>query len=200
MGKHQNAEEDLTLGQEAVDKIPSKEATIGGEAALEDETNAENLAAEADYESLKNELEQAKAKAEDYYAGMQRLKAEFDNFRKRTQREKEEISKYAAERIILSLLPVIDNFERAIESTANNKDFESFSQGVNLIFRQLYKVLEDEGLKAIEAVGQQFDPNLHEAMMKEESDQEENIVLEEFQKGYFLKDKVIRFSKVKVSG
>src|SRR5690606_17098895 len=130
----------------------------------------------------------------------QRLKAEFDNFRKRTQREKEEISKYAAERIILSLLPVIDNFERAIESTANNKDFESFSQGVNLIFRQLYKVLEDEGLKAIEAVGQQFDPNLHEAMMKEESDQEENIVLEEFQKGYFLKDKVIRFSKVKVSG
>jgi molecular chaperone GrpE len=76
---------------------------------------------------------------------LQRLKAEFDNFRKRTQKEKEEAAKYASEKIILSLLPVLDNFERAVDSTRTNKDFESFSQGVAMILRQLLKVLEDEG-------------------------------------------------------
>jgi len=199
MATHQS-DEDLILQQQDAEKIPAEEPADGGDAAAEQEAKATNKASEDDYETLKKELEQAKAKAEDYYDGMQRLKAEFDNFRRRTQKEKEEIAKYAAERIITSLLPVIDNFERAIDSIDKNKDFDSFSQGVSLIFRQLYKVLEDEGLKAIEAVGQQFDPNLHEALMKEESDLGENIVLEEFQKGYYLKDKVIRFSKVKVSG
>lgn len=149
---------------------------------------------------LKQELEQSQAKAEEYVQHMQRLKAEFDNFRKRTQKEKEEAAKYASERMILSLLPVLDNFERAVESSRNNKDFESLSQGVEMILRQFFKVLEDEGLKTIEAVGQEFDPNLHEALLREESDQAENLILEELQKGYYLKDKVLRPSRVKVSG
>lgn len=146
------------------------------------------------------ELEEYKAKAEDYYAQMQRLKAEFDNFRKRTQKEKEEAAKYASERMILSLLPVLDNFERAVDSTRTNKDFESFSQGVEMILRMFYKVLENEGLKTIEAVGCEFDPNVHEALLTEESDQGDNIILEELQKGYYLRDKIIRPSRVKVSG
>ena len=209
MGMNQKTDEDLILQQQdaeeelnektAEEKSSEDEETPVGEAAAANQ-ETEDLPTEKDYETLKKELEEAKAKAEDYYVGMQRLKAEFDNYRKRTQKEKEEIFKYAAERIIVSLLPVIDNFERAIDSIDKNKDFESLSQGINMIYRQLCKILEDEGLKAIEALGQQFDPNLHEAIMREESDQGENIVLEEFQKGYFLKDKVIRFSKVKVSG
>lgn len=146
------------------------------------------------------ELETHKAKEEEYYGQLQRLKAEFDNFRKRTQREKEEIAKYGSERVIMSLLPVVDNFERAVDSTRLNKDFDSFSQGVAMIFKQFYKVLEDEGLKAIDTVGEEFDPNLHDALIKEVSEQGDNIILEEIQKGYYLKDKVLRPSKVKVSG
>lgn len=152
-----------------------------------------------DMKILQSELEANKAKAEEYYAHLQRLKAEFDNFRKRTQREKEDTAKYASERIILSLLPVLDNFERAVDSTRINKDFDSYAQGVAMILKQFLKVLEDEGLKAIEAVGQEFDPNLHDALLQEKSEQGENIILEEIQKGYFLKDKVVRPSKVKVS-
>jgi molecular chaperone GrpE len=149
---------------------------------------------------LQVELNEAKTKADEYYNHLQRLKAEFDNFRKRTVKEKEEAAKYASERIVCSLLPILDNFERALESAKNNRDFDSFSQGVEMIFRQLFKVLEGEGLKAIEAAGEQFDPNLHDALLTEVSDQAENIILEELQKGYYLKDKVIRPSRVKVSG
>ncbi|AHF09200.1 MULTISPECIES: nucleotide exchange factor GrpE [Dehalobacter] len=149
---------------------------------------------------LREEIEEHKFKAEDYYAQMQRLKAEFDNFRKRTQKEKEDTARYASERVIQSLLPVLDNFERAIASSRKNKDFEALSQGVEMIERMFVKVLEDEGLRIIETVGQEFDPNLHEALLKEESDQPENMILEELQKGYYLKDKVIRPSRVKVSG
>lgn len=146
-----------------------------------------------------SELEESKLKAEEYYNHMQRLKAEFDNYRKRTQKEKEEIAKYGSERIIVSLLPVLDNLERAIESTQANKDFQAFSQGVEMILRQFTKVLEDEGLSPIETVGTEFNPNLHEALLKESSDKEENIILAELQRGYYLKDKVIRPSQVKVS-
>lgn len=153
-----------------------------------------------DLNTLRLELEENKSKAEEYYAHMQRLKAEFDNFRKRTQKEKEETAKYASERMIISLLPVLDNFERAVESTRSNKDFESLAQGVSMILKQFFKVLEDEGLKMIDSIGREFDPNIHEALLREESEQGQNIVLEEFQRGYYLKDKVIRPSKVKVSG
>ena len=146
-----------------------------------------------------SELEENKLKAEEYYNHMQRLKAEFDNYRKRTQKEKEEIAKYGSERIIVSLLPVLDNLERAIGSAQTNKDFQSFSQGVEMIRRQFMKVLEDEGLSPIETVGTEFNPNVHEALLKEASDKEENIILAELQKGYYLKDKVIRPSQVKVS-
>ncbi len=90
---------------------------------------------------------------------MQRLKAEFDNYRKRTQKEKEEAAKYAAERMILSLLPVLDNLERAVDAANVKKDFESLSQGVEMILRQFRKVLEDEGLKTIDAVGREFEPS-----------------------------------------
>lgn len=149
---------------------------------------------------LREEIEEQKAKAEEYYAQLQRLMAEFDNFRKRTQKEKEETAKYASERVVLSLLPVLDNFERAIASTRKNNDFEALSQGVEMIERMFLKVLEDEGLKVIESVGKEFDPYLHDALLREESDQPENMILEELQKGYYLKEKVIRPSKVKVSG
>jgi molecular chaperone GrpE len=146
------------------------------------------------------ELVKAKAKAEDYYGQLQRLQADFDNYRKRTQKEKLELIKYASERLVVELLPVLDNFDRAVSSAKVNPDFTAFSQGVEMILRQMQTALSKEGLKAMDAVGQPFDPNLHEAVLRVASEEHpENTVVEELQKGYYLKEKVLRPCMVKVS-
>ncbi|MDR3289233.1 MAG: nucleotide exchange factor GrpE, partial [Peptococcaceae bacterium] len=147
------------------------------------------------------ELEKAREQAEDYLKNWQRLQAEFDNYRKRTQREKEEVVKYASEHLIKALLPILDNFERATASAQTHNDFQGYAQGVELIFRQFANVLLKEGLQPIAADGQVFDPQRHEAVLRVESESHpENTIVEEVQKGYLLKDKVIRPSMVKVSG
>ncbi|QYR20160.1 nucleotide exchange factor GrpE [Paenibacillus sp. sptzw28] len=139
--------------------------------------------------------------AEDYQQRFLRAQADFDNFRRRTMKEKEELGQYASMKLIGQLLPVVDNFGRAIEAAKGGGDVESFSKGVDMIFRQLEQVLEQEGLKPMEAVGQPFNPEFHQAIMQVESEEhEEGIVIEEVQKGYMLKDKVLRPAMVKVSG
>lgn len=172
------------------------EESISDEETLDDDkeiTSKNNI-------SLEEELEKAKAKAEERYNQLQRLQAEYDNYRKRTQKEKTELIKYATEGLMEELLPILDNFDRAISAAKVTSDFASFSQGVEMIFRQIQTALGKEGLKAIDAVGQPFDPNLHEAVMRVESDEHpDNTVLEELQKGYYLKEKVLRPSMVKVS-
>lgn len=146
------------------------------------------------------ELAQAKAQISEHYAQLQRLQADFDNYRKRTQKEKEDLAQYAATRVVEAMLPIVDNFERAITSAQTSQDFEAFAQGVEMIYRQVYSLLEKEGLKPIEAVGQPFDPKVHDAIVQMDSDEyPENTVIEELQKGYYLKDKVLRPSMVKVS-
>jgi len=150
--------------------------------------------------TLGAELIKAKAKADDYYGQLQRLQADFDNYRKRTQKEKAELIKYASERLVVELLPVLDNFDRAVSAAKVNLDFTSFSQGVEMILRQMQTALSKEGLKAMDAVGQPFDPNLHDAVLRVASEEHpENTVLEELQKGYYLKEKVLRPCMVKVS-
>ncbi|MDR3602167.1 MAG: nucleotide exchange factor GrpE [Desulfosporosinus sp.] len=150
--------------------------------------------------ALEAELAQAKVKADEHYDHLLRLQADFDNFRKRSQKEKAELIKYASERIVGELLPVLDNFERAANAAKVNPDFAAFSQGVDMILRQLQTALSKEGLKAMDAVGQPFDPNLHEAVLRVASEEHpENTVVEELQKGYYLKEKVLRPCMVKVS-
>jgi len=130
-----------------------------------------------------------------------RAQADFDNFRRRTQKEKEELAQYASMKLITQLLPVLDNFNRALQAGEGAGGTESFAKGVDMIFRQLSQVLEAEGLKTMEAEGQPFDPELHQAIMRVESDEhEEGTVVEVVQTGYMLKDKVIRPAMVKVSG
>lgn len=130
-----------------------------------------------------------------------RAQADFDNFRRRTLKEKEELAQYASMKLVTELLPVLDNFERAIDASRGSGDFDALSKGVEMIFRQLGGVLEQEGLKRMETVGQPFNPEFHQAVMQVESDEhEEGTVVEELQKGYMLKDKVIRPAMVKVSG
>tara|TARA_Y100000310_G_scaffold124700_1_gene123437 strand:+ start:55911 stop:56432 length:522 start_codon:yes stop_codon:yes gene_type:complete len=126
---------------------------------------------------------------------LQRTQASFENYRKQSEKRMQEMQEMAAKDVILEVLPVVDNFELALK----NKDGDGFVKGIELIYAQLNKVLEDNSVKAISAVGKKFDPTLHEALMKVESSQPENIVVEEFQKGFILGEQVIRCAKVKVS-
>nr|WP_258389652.1 nucleotide exchange factor GrpE [Paenibacillus spongiae] len=130
-----------------------------------------------------------------------RAQADFDNFRRRTQKEKEELAQYASMKLITELLPVVDNFGRALDAAKGGGELDAFAKGVDMIFRQFEAVLEQEGVKPMDAVGQPFNPEFHQAVMRVESDEhEEGIVIEEMQKGYMLKDKVLRPAMVKVSG
>lgn len=179
------------------------------------ETDNENTAAQADTDAssteegnvevldashLKSEVQRLQTLADDYQQRSLRTQADFDNFRKRTQKEKEDFAKYASSKLITELLPIIDNFERAISAAGDIADNDSFAKGVGMIFRQLEGVLKAEGLESMEAVGQPFNPEFHQAIMQVESDEhEEGIVVEEVQKGYMLKDRVLRPAMVKVS-
>jgi len=142
----------------------------------------------------KSEIEKQKEQISELTDSLQRLQAEFENYKKRTDREKQEFLKYAEANIISGLLPILDSFELALKNTSNKEDF---TKGVEMIFSQLYSLLEKQGLKPIEA--KKFDPYKHEVLLQEKSDKEEGAILEELQKGYMLNDKVLRPTKVKVA-
>lgn len=179
------------------ENLAGGEVHDGGEEVLED---VPEVSVEEKILTLEAELKQSKEQADDYYARLQRLQAEFDNFRKRSQKEREDTLKYASEQLIVAMLPVLDNFERAVASSQSNQDFKSFSQGVEMILKQMKTGFEKEGLVPIEAVGQTFDPKLHDAVLQVDSEEyPDNTVVEELQTGYYLKDKVLRPSMVKVS-
>lgn len=147
-----------------------------------------------------SEIFKLQAELEEHQQRLLRTQADFDNFRRRTQKEKEDLAKYASSILITELLPVIDNFERALSSGTENGEDSSYVKGVEMIFRQLEGVLKAEGLEEMQSVGQPFNPEYHQAIMQVESDEyEEGIVVEEVQKGYKLKDRVLRPAMVKVS-
>ena len=129
---------------------------------------------------------------------LMRTAAEFDNFKKRTAREKEDFYKMAVCETVLPLLSVLDNLDRAVIAAENTED-TGMLEGVKMIKKQFDEALASIGVEPIEAVGCEFDPEKHNAVMMAESDEKENTVIEEFQKGYLYKDKVIRHSMVKVS-
>ncbi|MBP1999142.1 molecular chaperone GrpE [Paenibacillus shirakamiensis] len=148
-----------------------------------------------------SELEQLRAEVQEHQARSLRAQADFDNFRRRTLKEKEDFAKYASSKLITELIPVVDNLDRALSAVQVQAEGESFAKGVDMIFRQLEGILKNEGLQVMETVGQPFNPEYHQAIMTVETDEyEEGIVVEELQKGYLLKDKVLRPAMVKVSG
>lgn len=154
---------------------------------------------ETNLEILKNEVNQLKNDKKTIEEKMLRAQAEFDNFKKRTLKEKEAIHKYKSQDIASDILPALDNFERALQADTVEAN-ESFVEGVSMVYRQLIEALNSHGVKAIEAVDNEFDPNLHHAVMQvEDVDKDSNIVTEELQKGYMLKDRVIRPAMVKVN-
>jgi molecular chaperone GrpE len=147
-----------------------------------------------------SEMVDYQAKLDEAESRYLRLQADFDNFRRRTRLDTEAAQKYRAQSIVSDLLPVLDNFERALQTQVDQEQAKSLLQGMEMVYRLLQEALKKEGVEAIEAVGTQFDPHLHQAVMQVEAeDSESGMVLEEFQKGYKLKDRVIRPSMVKVS-
>lgn len=131
---------------------------------------------------------------------VKRTMAEFDNYRKRTEKEKSAMYEIGAKDIIEKILPVVDNFERGLATVPEEDKASPFAEGMDKIYKQLMKTLEDAGVKPIEAVGSEFDPNFHNAVMHvEDENLGENVVADEFQKGYTYRDSVVRHSMVKVA-
>ncbi|WP_411553257.1 nucleotide exchange factor GrpE [Paenibacillus lautus] len=200
--EHKDAVQD-TVTEETIEETLENTPNTGESGSPEEAVNPEQevpVTESADEAAGSAELEKLQAELQEQQQRTLRVQADFDNFRRRTQKEKEDLGKYASSKLITELLPVIDNFERALQASEENPEFESFSKGVSMIFRQLESVLATEGLSAMKSAGEPFNPEYHQAIMQVESDEyEEGIVVEEVQKGYMLKDKVLRPAMVKVS-
>jgi molecular chaperone GrpE len=149
-----------------------------------------------DIESITKVLAEEQEKAERYLANWQRTEADFANFKKRTEQEKAEITKFANGTFMMSLLPILDDFERALDNVSPKLVGFTWVDGIRLIYRKLQMILEAQGLSQIVAVGKEFDPALHEAVLEGEG--EEGEVIEELQKGYTLHERVLRPAMVKV--
>ena len=159
------------------------------------------LEEESDILKSKNEkIEELEKQIEEYKDKVLRKAAEFENYKRRTENDQLNLLKYAAENFIIKLLPSIDDFERSLQHMENAKDLESIKKGIHLVYDKMMKVFEDQGVTKINAVGEPFDVNFHEALMQRKDDSvPSHTVLDEIEKGYIYKDKVIRHSKVVVS-
>ncbi|OLS41634.1 nucleotide exchange factor GrpE [Bacillus sp. MRMR6] len=185
-----------TLNEELVTETNANEAELTEEETVEavfaeEETSTEDTNSEL--QSLINKLEEA----DNRYL---RLQADFDNFRRRTRLDAEASEKYKAQKLALELLPALDNFERALKIEVDSEQTQSLLQGMEMVYRSLVEALKKEGVESIEAVGMEFNPHFHQAVMQvEDENYGSNIVVEEFQKGYMIKDRVLRPAMVKVN-
>jgi molecular chaperone GrpE len=134
-------------------------------------------------------------KAAELTATLQRLQADFENYKKQQEKRNGQLMEYATQGLVTRMLVVLDEFELALKHTENREDFV---KGMAMVYENFRKILEKEGLRPIEALGKQFDPYRHEVLLQEHSDKDEGCVLQELQKGYYFKDKVIRHSKVTI--
>ena len=149
-------------------------------------------------QNQENKLElELKAKLEEYTNTLKRLQADFDNYIKRTEKERDEFKKYAGYKLLTKLLSLYDDFDRTINAVKNVENQE-LKDGINLVHKQFTKLLEEEGVKKIECVGNKFDPYKHE-ILDIAAGKEDDVIVEELQKGYFLHDKILRTAKVRIS-
>ena len=188
--------EEQAFQEEKQQNVSTEEAAE----TIQEQEEPVNEAAAPEAQEEDAEVAKLRAEAEEHQQRFLRAQADFDNFRRRTLKEKEELAKYASMKLVTELVPVLDNFERALATAQQGAETESFAKGVEMIFRQFEGVLQAEGVTAMNSVGQPFNPDFHQAIMQVESEEhEEGIVVEEVQKGYMLKDKVLRPAMVKVS-
>ena len=178
-----------------------KKPAAGHPEKTDDEAVVSPLEAKGIIEKQKKELEEKNMLLAEYEDLLKRKQAEFENYRKRMARESEDFKKFAVSEMVLDIVTVIDNFERALSAAEATKDFGALHEGIIMIEKQLKDILEKKyEVKMIETVGKEFDPTLHDAIMMEESQKyDEDTVIEDFQKGYIMHDRVIRPAKVKVA-
>lgn len=182
----------------AADEAEAPETAEASESdAAEADAAAEAEAPDEDAAALKAQVESLKAALEEKDNRVKRLQADFENFRRRTSKEREELANVVTQDLLKSMLPILDNFDRAM--AAEQKDNESFQKGVEMIYTQLHETLKNAGLELIDTAGQKFDPNFHQAVMRVENpDLEDDTIAQELQKGYIVKGRVIRPSMVQV--
>ncbi|WP_297777041.1 nucleotide exchange factor GrpE [Blautia sp.] len=209
--KEFNAEEEQVSNQEEYVEEPQRQEETG-ETSQEEETvqteeseepvqeDAEEKTSEKKGLFGKKKKDKKDEKIEELTDRVKRQMAEFDNFRKRTEKEKASMYQIGAREVIEKILPVVDNFERGLATVPEEDATNPYAEGLEKIYKQLMTVLDELGVKAIEAVGQEFNPDFHNAVMHvEDEDAGENVVVEEFQKGYLYKEQVVRHSMVKVA-
>lgn len=190
-GDGPEAEEDGSDGTDAEENESDKEDASDGSASKTEKKK---------FFGKKNKKDKKDEKIEELTDRLTRQMAEFDNFRKRTEKEKSQMYEIGAKDIIEKILPVVDNFERGLSSVSEEDKATPFAEGMEKIYKQLMTTLEGIGVKPIEAVGQEFNPDFHNAVMHVEDEElGENIIAEEFQKGYMYRDSVVRHSMVKVA-
>lgn len=193
--------------EENASETKEDETVTSTEETAETAENADAEASEADSEDpdkkksfFKKKKDKKDEQIEELTDKVKRQMAEFDNFRKRTEKEKSQMYDMGAKTIVEKILPVIDNFERGLAAVPEDNKEDAFVVGMDKIYRQMLTVLEEVGVKPIEAVGAEFDPNFHNAVMHVEDETlGENVVAEELQKGYMYRDTVVRHSMVKVA-
>lgn len=177
--------------EEVEETVENTEATETKEEVVEEKTVEELLQEKVD------KLEEELKKSEDKYL---RLYAEFENFKRRKNKEIETNNVYKSQKVITEILPSLDNLERALQVESDNEEIKSLLKGVEMVYEGLLNVLKSEGVELIETENAQFDPNYHHAVMQDEdSEKESGAILDTFQKGYKLKDRVIRPAMVKVN-
>ena len=190
--------EEEILENEEIKDAAEEETVEEAEEAAAEEPEAEKE--KGSFFKKKEKKDKKDEKIEELTDRVRRQMAEFDNFRKRTEKEKTQMFETGAKSIVEKILPVVDNFERGLAAVTEEEKGTPFVEGMEKIYKQMMTVLEEAGVKPIEAVGQEFDPNLHNAVMHVEDEEfGENIIAEEFQKGYTYRDSVVRHSMVKVA-
>ncbi len=194
-----NAQPENEVGNENAKEGNGQSETVEVDGDYAGET--EDTQAEQEVNTLENQLADVQAQLEKEKKEYMFLMAEFDNFRKRTLREKSELIKNAGENVMKGLLPILDDFERGIEASANSESAESVVEGMKLIYHKFVKYLEANGVKEINSTGEPFDADLHEAIAQvpAQSDDQKGKVIDTVQKGYMINDKVLRHAKVAVA-
>lgn len=176
-----------------------KKVPIEFEAPVQEQEAEQNRMA-SDIDHLEQEIETLRQTVEETQNSYLRVLADFDNFRKRQREETARLTSCAREELIAKLLPIVDNFDRTLQAAEAEHSYESLVEGVTLTLKQVREMLEREGLEEIEAVGQEFNPEFHEALMRVETDEHpENIIIDELEKGYTLNGKVVRPARVRVA-
>lgn len=195
----EDKENEDSMEQVATDEAIFNEAHVEEDMDQEDESMQPGHLQET-VENQKKEISRLQDEIDSLNNQVLRAKADYDNLRRRTNDEKVAARKYRAQELVENILPVIDNFERALDASEDNEETKALKQGMEMVYRQLVDALQKEGVEEIQADGEGFDPNVHQAVMQVESNEHDpNTVVEVLQKGYMLNGRVIRPAMVKVN-